>query len=360
MKKKIIHYKLSSSLMIIGIVVAFICLFNGINLYHIMITESRENSYYSYKEMISCIYDSMGEDISLGDLLKSDKGIVRLSDVNLYRDADNTLGLVDIIMCQNEELVYPIVEGKLPDTDKDIIVPTVVIGRKQLSNTTYHNGKRYYKLEGVDCEVSAVIGTEGSELFDYKILLYYKGSDDVLKKMVDRNNNISFVIESNLDDTKLILKSIRDNAISNNYKVAIGGGSDYEDYFKVDDSAKMYILIFAFCIINIIIVSEFWVRARIEEIAIRKVFGYQDLKIWFLLYRDMIINVIVSILIALLIQMVLITFFKDYMVLYISQLPFYVLFCILFVFVISAILIIYPFIILKKEEVTLQYISRCR
>lgn len=347
--------------MIIGIVVAFICFFNGINLYHIMITQSRENSYYSYKEMISCIYDSMGENISLGDLFNADKGIVRLSDINLYRDADNTLGLVDIIMCQNEELIYPIVEGKLPDVDKEINVPTVIIGRKQLANTKYHNGKRYYKLEGVDCEVCAVIGTEGSELFDYKILLYYKGIDDVLKKMIDRNNNISFVIESNLYETKMILKYIRDNAISNNYNVAIGGGSSvYNDIYRADDSAKMYILIFVFSIINIIIVSEFWIKARFEEIAIRKVFGYQDLKIWFLLYKDMIINVLIAIFIAVIIQIIFIALFKEYMVLYISQLPFYVLFCIVFVFAISAILIIYPFIILKKQEVTLQFISRCR
>lgn len=357
-KRKIIHYKLSSLLMIIGIIVAFVCFFNGVNLYHIMITESREGNLYRYKNVINCIYDSMGEKLSLDATLTSDKGIVRLSEVHLYRDGDNTLGLTDIIMCQNEELIYPVIEGEIPDSDKDISVPTVIVGRKQLANTTYCNGKRYYTLEGTDCEVCAVIGTEGSELFDYKIILYYKGAGKDLKKAIDQNSNLSFVIESNLYDTKMILKSICDNAISNEYNVAIGGGnSSDDDIYIVDDSAKMYLIIFLFSIINIIIVSELWIKARYREIAVRKVFGYDDLKIYFLLYRDMIKIVFISVVIAVLIQVILKAVFNEYMMLYMSQLLFYILFCVVFIFAISALLLIYPFRVLKKCEMTLKFVS---
>lgn len=362
MKRKIIHYRMSSFLMIVGCVTAFICFFNSINLYHILITQRKEKDSYNYDRSVSGMYDSMGNDISLQEIFDTNKGIVRIYDLDLFRDYDEAPGLTDVIMCQNEELIYPVVEGNIPKTDDDINRPTVIIGRGLVDNTIYRDGKHYYQLEGVDCEVCAIIGTKGSELFDYKILLYYKGLKNELKTAIDRNDRMQFVIESNGEDVDNVLKDLKNNINDQGYKVALGGGEGITDneMLTVDDYANNYLIIFLFCMVNIIIVSELWIKARYKEIAIRKVFGYSERRIYRMLYCDMLVIVAVSVCISSIVQMILNHIFREYLLLYSSQIIYYIAYIIFFILVISIIIMIYPFVLLRKQDMVNQLITKCR
>jgi hypothetical protein len=344
---------MSSGLLIIGIVISFICFFDCINLYHLIASQKQDAKEYQYKEQIGGSYLNLGEEISLEDILRMDSGILRLQDVLLYRDASETPGLTQIIMSQQEPLIYPVLEGSIPKTDYEIENPTVILGRRQLEDAVYIDGQWYYELDGVMCHVCAVIGTEDSDFYDYEVLLYYQGLDAELKNRIDTMNELSFVIESNKDEVGEIFKQLQQRVQEKTSNIAIGTGSVNGDVNRigVEQDTGYYMIILLFCIVNIIIVSEFWIKGRYKEIAVRKVFGYSDMKIYGLLYRDMVINATIAVGIAIIIQSVLQSVFKEYMQLYASQFGFYIIYSVLFIFAISGIIMVCPFFLLRKQDV---------
>lgn len=358
----LVHYRLSSTLMIIGIAISFICFFNCMNLYHLLATEKKEKKEYQYNSQMSMHYLNMGEDAVLGDFLVSDKGIVRMQEVLLYRDQAGAPGLTDILLCQNEALNYPVLEGSLPETDEDITEPTAILGRKQIEDAVFENGSYYYELEGVRCRVCAILGSENSELFDYNVILYYKGMDETLHDAVDKVAEADMVIESNQEQVQTIFEKITQQVTEKTEQFMVGEGSNniMMGGQNAGGDSSYYLVIFLFCFVNIVFVSEYWVKRRYREIAIRKIFGYSDKKIYGLLYRDMVVNVSIAVLIAIVVQMILQCTFKEYLELYKSQFGYYITYSILFVFLISALIMIYPFRLLRKEDVLKQMIAKCR
>ena len=358
----LVHYRLSSTLMIVGIAVSFICFFNCVNLYHLLATEKKEKREYQYNSHMSANYLNMGENVMLGELLTSDKGIIRLQGILLYRNQLEVPGLTDILMCQNEPLNYPVLGGKLPETDREVTVPTVILGRKQIADAVFENGEYYYELEGVKCKVCAILGSENSELFDYNMILYYKGMEEELNSVIDKADTIEIMIESNQTEAQTIFEMISQQVREKTEQVMLGAGSSVivMDEQRVSGDSTYYLVIFLFCFVNIIIVSEYWIKRRYGEIAVRKIFGYSNRKIYALLYRDMIINVSIAVLIAIAVQAGLQCAFGEYLTIYESQFGFYLLYSVMFIFLLSALIMIYPFWLLQKEDELRQMIAKCR
>lgn len=357
----LVHYRLSSTLMIVGIAISFICFFNCVNLYHLLSMERKEEKEYRYNSQMSMQYLNVGEDAILGDFLTSSKGILRMKDVLLFRNRADVPGLTDILLSQNEPLGYPVLEGELPETDQDISEPTVILGCKQLENAVFENGHYYYELEGVRCRVCAILGTKNSELFDYNVILYYKGMEEALHNVVDRVSAADIEIESNLEQAETIFDVVRQQVNEKTEAVMVSGvgGSIVLNERSAGEDSSYYLIIFLFCFVNIVFVSEYWIKRRYREIAIRKIFGYSDRKIYGLLYRDMVINVSIAVLIAAGVQIFLQYFFKEYLILYKSHFGFYLGCSVLFVFALSALIMIYPFRLMRKEDVLKQMISKC-
>lgn len=360
MKRKLIHYRMSSYLMIIGNVIAFICFFNCMNLYHLLATEYKEKDEYSYKDVSACTYVNMGEKVSLGNVLHAEQGIVCARDIMLYRDTPGVNGTADVITSQNEELSYPIIEGSIPKDDSELTEPTVILGRRQLEDTIIEDGRRYFVLEGEKCFVCAVTGSSGSDVFDYKVLLYYSGLGDGLRSIIDAQDNVQFVIESNNVETKNILADMKKHIQKQTENIAIGGGGmvDDRDGIGLDKDTREYVLIFMFCAVNVIFVSEYWVKRRFREVAVRRIFGYSNVKIYMHLYKDMVLNVMIAAIIAVIIQAFLQAVFHEYLYIYSSQLIYYIFYSILFVFIVSGIFMIYPFVLLKNQENVKALINR--
>lgn len=358
----LIHYPLSSVLMIMGIAISFICFFNCVNLYHLLSTEKTEKAKYQYNSQMAIHYLNIGEEGILGDYFVSDKGIIRMQDILLFRNRSDALGLADILLCQKEPLNYPVIEGNLPQTDQEIDEPTVILGRKQLEDAVYENGNYYYELEGIPCRVCAVLGSENSELFDYNVILYYKGMEEQLYDTVNSMYEADVMIESNQSQAQTIYEQLLQQIDEKTEQVVLSVGSNIImlNEQHVDGDSSYYLIIFLFCLVNIVFVSEYWIRRRYREIAVRKMFGYSDRKIYVLLYRDMVINVSIAVLIAILVQIILQYFFRDYLKLYISQFGYYLGYSVLFIFIHSAIILAYPLRLLKKEDVLKQTIAKCR
>ena len=254
----------------------------------------------------------MGESVDVNELLAVSKGIVRVQDLLLYRDSSQAPGLTDVIMTQKEKLNYPVVEGEIPETDADIEEPTVILGRGFLADTTEQSGKRYYTLDGISFRVCAVIGTKSSDLLDYKVIIYSKGASDSIRRKWNTLENMTFALESNKANTDEMLKEIQVNVKQSGKKIAVNGGGTMEDRLPgIDSDGKYYVIVLLFCIVNVVIVSEYWIKSRYKEIALRKMLGYSDGRIYALLYRDMVINVSAAVGMAVVIQVIIQNVWKE-------------------------------------------------
>ena len=329
------------------------------NLYHLMSMQKKESKEYEYVSHKQCNYLNMGESVDVNELLAVSKGIVRVQDLLLYRDSSQAPGLTDVIMTQKEKLNYPVVEGEIPETDADIEEPTVILGRGFLADTTEQSGKRYYTLDGISFRVCAVIGTKSSDLLDYKVIIYSKGASDSIRRKWNTLENMTFALESNKANTDEMLKEIQVNVKQSGKKIAVNGGGTMEDRLPgIDSDGKYYVIVLLFCIVNVVIVSEYWIKRRYKEIALRKMLGYSDGRIYALLYRDMVINVSAAVGMAVVIQVIIQNVWKEYIQLYMEEFGYYIGISVLFVFGISAVFMCYPIKILKKSDILQQLMAK--
>lgn len=360
-RRKFIHYKLSSILLIIGFAVSFICFFNCVNLYHLLTVKKREASQYQYKSQCEIYYSNQSGNVRLEDVFQIDQGNLVIDGLNLYRDNVNGMGLADVIVSQNEEFPYPVSEGKLPKSDADRKEPVIILGRNHKRDATYKDGNYYYTIEGMQYQVCAFLGSDKSDLFDGMLMVYYDSLPEVVKDKINADADMQMTFGSDMVNTTALMGDVRKQAKTLSDRIVVSpidtGGMSMEVSGSGD--ADYYFIIFLFCMINVIIVSEYWIKSRFKEIAVRKIFGYTEKKISGVLYLDMMKNAICSIGVAVIIQFILQQCFEDYLLVYKSQFWYYMAYCVLFIVLFSAIIILYPLYLMRKETVLKKMISDC-
>ncbi len=360
-KRRVMHYKLSNLLLITGFVVSFICYVNCINLYHLKMTKEKENTKYQYvNQMVLFCSNQTDERFSLESVFEDLEGNLIVKELGMYRNAVTAEGITDVIVNQAEPLQYPVSEGELPVKDADITQPTIVLGREHKKDAVFMENAYYYEIEGIPFRVCAFIGSDSSDLFDYNVILYYRGMPEEIKHKIDFGEALQVVLGSNGADTYSVYEEMKKRAQSMDTHILVTAQNEKHLVMGQSESVDInyYFVIMLFCIVNSIIVSEYWIKRRYREIAIRQLLGYSDVKIFRLLLKDMIKNIICSMLAALLIQFLLYISFNDYIRLYASQIVYYVGYCILFIFILSLVMLIYPLFLLKKENILKQVISR--
>ena len=162
-----------------------------------------------------------------------------------------------------------------------------------------------------------------------------------------------------IHETIGMLKEIQVNVKQSGKKIAVNGGGTMEDRLPgIDSDGKYYVIVLLFCIVNVVIVSEYWIKSRYKEIALRKMLGYSDGRIYALLYRDMVINVSAAVGMAVVIQVIIQNVWKEYIQLYMEEFGYYIGISVLFVFGISAVFMCYPIKILKKSDILQQLMAK--
>lgn len=346
--------------MIIGITVSFVCFFNCINLYHLIVQKKTEQEQYKYTNEVGMSYVNYSGEGKLTDLITSEQGNIILKDATLYRDSVSADGITDVIVCQNEPLIYPVEAGSLPQSDVEITEPTVILGRSQREYAVYENGEYYYTLEGVKCRVCAFLGSASSDLYDYNVIVYYNSLDARAKDKIDSIAEGQFALQSNFYEMEEIIYTT-EAKLSDSKDIIVGQRTaDFMEAQSVSsEDSGYYLIIFLFCLINIVIVSEYWIKGRYKEIAVRKIFGYSDKKIYSYLYRDMLVNVSIAVLFAVVAQIILKTVFSNFLQIYVNQFLYYLGYTVGFILLFSGVLLIYPCKLLHKEDVLKRLISNC-
>lgn len=265
---------LSTWLLLVGIAVSFFAFLNAASIYQQVEYAMSEVNAYNYKYMysISLLNTSDGEKVI--EKLKKLPGNIIVTGAYVYLDSLEQYQECEVIIKQAEPLPYMV---KVTNEAGEIYV-----GKEMLEQCITENGEYYISIDGNKLLVAGVIESKKTDVLNYK-LLFRENSE--MAEQLTKADAFSMECNSNYTDMKQEISDFckemhaEYSSISERY---IEVGSQNAD-------EKFYNTITFFAIVNCIVISEFWILRRKKEVLIRKIFGYSDLKLFFLFYRQMLL-----------------------------------------------------------------------
>lgn len=271
----IFRYRLGAVYMLVGYILSFVVVFNGISIYLSARDALHVVKKYQY------VYETemeVASDVPVQAYVEAAKGLscnVAAKDVLLFSDEENVTKCVQVVLHSSE--------GE-PQTG-------CVIGDALERYVVQRDGKRYYSLEGELYEVSEVIEGKDSELSFLVSIPYEMLQEAALRAMEDHFMLAYISLESNVADTNEA-KSQLDAALSDltgNQIILRRIPLENEQEMDSESRLGLYLCVCAyiFCIVNCIIVCEFWIFQRRKEIAVRRAYHFGDERIKKMLFLDM-------------------------------------------------------------------------
>lgn len=209
------------------------------------------------------------EDEKYANSLKSD-----LKDYMIFKDiTSNNCGVYinGDITCK-----IPLIEGRFFESyDYNKNEKNIVIGKGLRKRILNKNGENYIPYNN---DLYKVIGIVGDEKVDktYDFQLFYPielddNTDITGEYILDAEDNT----ENVLSDMKLLNNNVQINEIVTNNEATMKSMIETSLYYSIKDKMEVILIIF----LNIFIVTEFWIKGRKKEIAVRKMVGGKNFNI---------------------------------------------------------------------------------
>lgn len=214
--------------------------------------------------------------------IESENGIILYKNF-AYFDKDNSNSIVrgnGIYFNENYFNSVPIYEGRFFGVeDAKSNTPMIVLGKNLLSKTITKNNERYFLYDEIYYRVIGTLGYRNqSSMYDELFIINLKAyvhNSDFNKSLIGywKIDNIGGNPQKSLDNIYNKLK-----AMDKGIQVSIVNESvDYNPLKDTLNKSKNIIIItiilIAVLFINIINITQFWVKGKQKEIGIRKAFG---------------------------------------------------------------------------------------
>lgn len=280
--------RIATYILFVGIAVSFFAFLDGAALYQNYLTALYEINDYSYRETYMISITDSGHAEEIVDALMECPGIAYLDDTLVYvDDSEKYNGSFLKMLVQNEPLIYPVLEGTIPES-----VPMkrqVVLGLNLEEYCEEKADGRYIMLDGEEYAVTGIIGGRSDVLYAFDIMY----DPDCRQECIDLLNSTGYIYvmlvsnKGELEDFVLEFAGQVQNLSEESYLYyeKAEQATEYMDAGMTD--RDFYLLICIFSIVNCIIISEFWIIRRKQEIVIRKIWGFNNLRLMGILYTDL-------------------------------------------------------------------------
>lgn len=296
--RHLFRYPTSTVYIILGLLVAFFALFDGLSIYNHLLSGINEEQQYGYTStMYISIKKGQGYKINIEDLLTDSKANVKITNFPIWIEGNDGMSNLDVILVSNEKEKYVFQQGRLPSNKEVKNGENVIsVGRARMSNlTSDDSGDRFITINGTRYKVVGIMGAKNSNVLDGKLVTYYNCLSSDMKQKILNSKELWLTVESDSEDVYPICKQIKINIVKRNPEIAVDGYEPNDDEQQNEEietamaqsGVSVYFLIYFFAIINCVIISEFWIEQRRREIAIRKAFGTSNLRIIGMLFGEM-------------------------------------------------------------------------
>ena len=215
------------------------------------------------------------------------EGNIRAKKVGLYyTERKSSTVAPEIILAVNEELPYVMESGRIPGTsEEDYGKRLVALGRSQYRYAYEENGKHYVTFENETYEVTGIIGNEGSDYSDNMIVFDNRCLGDNVRKSVNELKEYTIMIDSNTTELNDTYEKVYNNVYGADINCAIesrsvsGNGQSTVEKTLQKENIKINKVVYIFCILNCMLMSEFWIIERNKEFAIKRDLWLRAVKI---------------------------------------------------------------------------------
>jgi hypothetical protein len=261
--------------MIIGFAIAVISLYTGISLYEKKMVIDEEQQQFQYTSQTDFnLMNTSSDAIDYPALVENIQGNVMLKDYAIYLEELDGTYYCQVTLAHQETIPYPFVWGSDDLTEQN----SVIVGREIEKSAIQKGNDKYLTINNQKYKITGVVGSERTEILDYMILLNYASLPDDEQERISRLDSSIVMVCSNSIDISESVRLIYDKMeqIENLY-VTVGDSMEDEISVSSDVEKKIYYyLIYIFAMSICLIVSEFWIYQREEEISICKIYGLSN------------------------------------------------------------------------------------
>ena len=221
----------------------------------------------------------------------------------------------EVLLTINEQLPYPMISGYIPGDDtNDIGENVVALGREKYKYAYEKDGNKYVTLDGEQYRVSGVIGSDNSDYWDYSVVFNINCMAHNTLNNIGKNEQYVVEIYSNscnvTDSYKIFSQNIlKEDSMCNivAYQKENTGESTINTTLS-RKNIKTNIMVYIFCLLNCIIISMFLLIQQKKELAIKKIFGYSNIRI----LAGMALQIVALMLVALVLFIILYSGYQLY------------------------------------------------
>lgn len=295
--RSVFRYKLTAIFFIIGQLIMYVTIFGALGIYNRAYQKEADRLAAQYKNRIEMDVTSLNKsDILSVDREDVTEGNVIAKNVSLfYSERKSNNKKPEIILASNEKIPYELVSGRMPGIQKDDEGKRLVaLGREQYKYAYEMNGKYYATFENESYEVVGIIGNAGSDYLDNTIVFNIMCLGENVLSAISNLSEYTVFIGSNNSDINETYAKMYNNIIKKDKNAAIestsisGDGKSTVAGTLKRENVKINIIVYIFCILNCMLMSEFWIIERNKEFAIRRTYGYSQLRIIGGIARDII------------------------------------------------------------------------
>ncbi len=298
--------RLTSCILFAGIAISFFAFLNGVNLYQRFQDALKEVNHYEYRSSYQVqIADASHADAIMETIAKC-PGIIFLDDnLAYYDDFQIYHGETVQVVVQNEPMNYPVQDGVIPSQ-----IPAkrqAAVGNNLQSYVSRDGDKAYITVNGEQYDIAAQLGGDQADMFCSVAVIWDPDSISNCKKMLQMDGKLVFKAVSDQCDLSEYMQTLQtqiDGYGEDSSMVCQPGMVGQIDIDRSTDQ-DFYWLIGLFSVINCVIVSEFWILRRKQEMVIRKIWGYGTWHLIGLLYREMLRIAMCAVVVVWLIQWIL-------------------------------------------------------
>lgn len=308
--KNLFRYRLTAIFMMIGQFIILFTIFGALGIYNKAYNKENDRLQALYKNTIqmqitlsqkSDVIFGIGEDVDKGNIIIKKRFSVAIAELGVSN-------ICEVILKNNESLKYPLLSGHLPGKEKS---NEIAVGKNKAKAAIKKGDDLFLTIEGEPYKVVGIIGSKVSDYWDNKVILHVDSVGDSVKQALKKQ--ISYMVELCSDS----------DIEEKNYSKVYGNIKSYDGDSSVEsvkvnsdkdsvlgqtlakENLRINVIAYCFCILNCMVISEFWILQRRKEYAIKKLLGMGDMRLLLDIVREIVGISLLSCCVFLLIYMVM-------------------------------------------------------
>ncbi|MGN0160317.1 MAG: ABC transporter permease [Lachnospiraceae bacterium] len=279
MKKIFRHY--SSWLLFIGIAVSFTAAVNGKQVYERVEKALMELNEYKYLNNYIINISGIDNIQEIVDDIEILNGNVSIAGNDIYINDADVYQHTEILIKQDVDMPYPV--RKVSDSDGIILGK----GMEQYCYSKDDGKAQYIVIDGKEYQVEGYIESTYSDALNGKVILRTDNPKEI--SCLENADTLVLNYGSYSVDAEDCVRKFS-GQFGEKYSIYCEEESDkYVEVGSANAKEEFYKTITLFAMINCVVISEFWIMRRKQEIIIRKLWGYGNIRLFWILYREILI-----------------------------------------------------------------------